>query len=274
VSVFEGVGAHMAGTIDDARLEELEAAGCPTCGSCSGMFTANSMNCLCEALGVALPGNGTLLATDPGRLELARRRRGSSCAWSTTGCRSSTWSPPRPSTTPSPLDMAMGGSTNTVLHVLALAREAGVDYPLARFNEVAERVPHLTKVSPAWDGDRQWHIEDVHAAGGVPAVLGELAALPGVLHLDAPTVLGDHARRPARRPRHRRPGGHPAGRRAARAARRAVGAVRLPRARRRGHQGGRRRPARDDVPRSGARVRRRGGRPSRRCARAASSPAT
>ncbi|HET9728282.1 MAG TPA: dihydroxy-acid dehydratase, partial [Acidimicrobiia bacterium] len=84
----------------------------------------------------------------------------------------------------------MGGSTNTVLHVLALAREAGLDYPLARFNEVAARVPHLAKISPAWDGDRQWHMQDVHAAGGIPAILNELSALPGVLDLDVPTVTG------------------------------------------------------------------------------------
>jgi len=89
------------------------------------------------------------------------------------------------------LDVAMGGSTNTVLHVLALAREAEVDYPISRFNEVAERTPHLAKVSPAWDGDRQWHMQDVHAAGGIPAILAELARKPGTLHLDAITVTGE-----------------------------------------------------------------------------------
>ena len=152
------------------------------------MFTANSMNCLCEALGVALPGNGTLLATSPGRLELARAaarclmqlvRQGRAFLDVVTA---------EAIDNEIALDMAMGGSTNTVLHVLALAREAGVDYPLARFNEVAARVPHLAKVSPAWDGPRQWHIQDVHAAGGVPAILGELATIPGVLHLGAPTA--------------------------------------------------------------------------------------
>ena len=88
------------------------------------------------------------------------------------------------------LDVAMGGSTNTVLHVLALARETGLDYPVGRFNDVSDRVPHLAKVSPAWDGARQWHIQDVHAAGGVPAILAELAKKPGVLKLDALTVTG------------------------------------------------------------------------------------
>ena len=188
ISVFEGVGARLAGTIDDARLDELEATGCPTCGSCSGMFTANSMNCLCEALGVALPGNGTLLATDPGRHELAReasrvrmrlvRENKSFLDVVTADAIDNALA----------LDMAMGGSTNTVLHVLALAHEAGVDYPLARLNEVAERVPHLAKVSPAWDGNRQWHIQDVHGAGGVSAILAELAAMPGILKLDAKVV--------------------------------------------------------------------------------------
>ncbi|HYF64757.1 MAG TPA: dihydroxy-acid dehydratase, partial [Herpetosiphonaceae bacterium] len=88
------------------------------------------------------------------------------------------------------LDVAMGGSTNTVLHVLALAREAGLDYPISRFNEVAARVPHLAKVSPAWDGDRQWHMEDVHRAGGVPAILAELLKKPGALFPEAITVSG------------------------------------------------------------------------------------
>jgi dihydroxy-acid dehydratase len=88
------------------------------------------------------------------------------------------------------LDMAMGGSTNTVLHVLALAREANLNYPIARFNEVSDRVPHLAKVSPAWDGERQWHIQDVNAAGGVPAILAELSKQPGTLHLNALTVTG------------------------------------------------------------------------------------
>jgi dihydroxy-acid dehydratase len=190
ISVFEGVGARMAGTIDDARLDELEATGCPTCGSCSGMFTANSMNCLCEAIGIALPGNGTLLATDPARHELAReaartlmrlvREERTFLDVVTAEAIDNALA----------LDMAMGGSTNTVLHVLALAHEAGVDYPLARLNDVAERVPHLAKVSPAWDGDRQWHIQDVHDAGGVTAILGELAVIPGVLAPGALVVEG------------------------------------------------------------------------------------
>ena len=190
ITVFEGVGARLAGTIDDARLAELESAGCPTCGSCSGMFTANSMNCLCEALGIALPGNGTILATSPERHALARRAAVALMELFAKGTTFGDIVTARSIDNAIALDVAMGGSTNTVLHVLALAREAGLDYPLARFNEVAERVPHLAKISPAWDGDRQWHMQDVHAAGGVPAILKELSALPAVLDLDVPTVTG------------------------------------------------------------------------------------
>ena len=190
VSVFEGVGAHAAGTIDDARLGELESRACPTCGSCSGMFTANSMNCLCEALGVALPGNGTILATTPQRTALAERAAHALLRLVGNGTRFLDLVTSDAIDNAVALDVAMGGSTNTVLHVLALAREAGVDYSLARLNDVAERVPHLTKISPAWDGDRQWHIQDVDDAGGVSAILHELAGAPGTLALDARTVEG------------------------------------------------------------------------------------
>ena len=186
VSVFEGVGAFRAGKIDEDRLRMLENHGCPTCGSCSGLFTANSMNCLAEALGLALPMNGSALAQTPERealyraaahhlLELVERdltarqivtREAIDDAFA--------------------LDMAMGGSTNTVLHTLAIAHEAGIDYPLERINEIAARVPHLCKVSPSGP----WHMEDVHRAGGVPAVLAELARDDRTLHLDRPTVTG------------------------------------------------------------------------------------
>src|SRR5690348_5748369 len=190
ISVFEGVGARAAGTIDDARLEELETFGCPTCGSCSGMFTANSMNCLCEALGIALPGNGTALATSPERHALACKAAQRVMALVKTNTCFRDIVNDVAIDNAMALDVAMGGSTNTVLHVLALAHEAGVDYPVERFNDVAERVPHLAKVSPAWDGDRQWHMQDVHEAGGIPAILKELSHKPGVLALDAPTVTG------------------------------------------------------------------------------------
>ncbi|MGH7651073.1 MAG: dihydroxy-acid dehydratase [Gemmatimonadaceae bacterium] len=190
ISVFEAVGARASGAIDDNRLEELEIAGCPTCGSCSGMFTANSMNCLCEALGIALPGNGTILAVSPERHELARAAARQVLELFQRGIRFRDVVTADAIDNAVALDVAMGGSTNTVLHVIAVAHEAGVEYPLARFNEVAERVPHLAKVSPAWDGDRQWHIQDVDAAGGVPALLKELSRKAGTLRLDALTVTG------------------------------------------------------------------------------------
>ena len=190
ISVFEGVGARAAGLIDDARLDDLEVNGCPTCGSCSGMFTANSMNCLCEALGIALPGNGSALATSPERLALARCAGTHLLRMVRDDVRFLDIVTPSAIDNAIALDVAMGGSTNTVLHVLALAREAGLEYRLARFNDVAARVPHLAKVSPAWDGDRQWHMQDIHAAGGIPAILKTLSARPDVLDLEAPTVTG------------------------------------------------------------------------------------
>jgi dihydroxy-acid dehydratase len=190
ITVFEAVGKRAAGTMTDAQLLSLEQIACPTCGSCSGMFTANSMNCLCEALGIALPGNGTILAISPERHELARKAAAQVLTLVDGGVRFGDIVTADAIDNAMALDVAMGGSTNTVLHVLALAREAGLNYPVARFNEVSDRVPHLAKVSPAWDGPRQWHIQDVHAAGGVPAILAELAKKPGALRLDARTVTG------------------------------------------------------------------------------------
>ena len=190
VTVFEAVGKHAAGQIDDARLLELERISCPTCGSCAGMFTANSMNCLCEALGIALPGNGTIPAVSPARHALARAAAARLLDLVRRNVRFRDIVTPAAIDNAMARDVAMGGSTNTVLHVLALAHEAGIDYPVARFNEVSDRVPHLAKLSPAWDGDRQWHIQDVDEAGGVPALLAELAKKPGTLTLDAPTVTG------------------------------------------------------------------------------------
>jgi len=185
-TVFEGVGAYKAGRIDDAQLKTLEEYACPTCGSCAGMFTANSMNCLCEALGMALPGNGTILATDPRRKALAREAAHQLLRLVELDLR------PRDIITAEAidnafaLDMAMGGSTNTVLHAIAIAHEAGVEYPLSRLNEVAARVPNICKVAPS----SHYHVEDVDRAGGVSAILNELAKRPGILHTDAMTVTG------------------------------------------------------------------------------------
>lgn len=185
-SVFEGVGAHQAGKINDDQLLELEQYGCPTCGSCSGMFTANSMNCLAEAMGLALPGNGTILAVSPERKEFVKQSARQLMKLIEMNLK------PRDIVTKEAIDnmfavdMAMGGSTNTVLHTLAIAHEAGIEYPIERINEVAERVPHLAKIAPASD----WHIEDVHNAGGVSAVLNELLKKEGALHGECITVTG------------------------------------------------------------------------------------
>src|SRR5690242_18875151 len=169
-SIFEGVGAYKAGAINEEQLLELERNGCPSCGSCSGMFTANSMNCLMEAIGLALPYNGSALAKTPEREALARKASAQILELLAIDIK------PRDIVTPEAiddafaLDMAMGGSTNTVLHTLALANEANVDYPLSRINAVAEKVAHICKVSPAG----KWHMEDVHRAGGIPAILNEI----------------------------------------------------------------------------------------------------
>jgi dihydroxy-acid dehydratase len=185
-SVFEGVGAYQAGTLDEKGLTELEQYGCPTCGSCSGMFTANSMNCLAEALGLAMPGNGTILAVAPERKEFVKQSARQLMELIKLDLK------PRDIVTKDAidnafsLDMAMGGSTNTVLHTLALAIEAGIDYPIERINEVAARVPHLAKIAPASD----WHIEDVHNAGGVSAVINELLKKEGAFNGDALSVTG------------------------------------------------------------------------------------
>jgi dihydroxy-acid dehydratase len=186
ISVFEGVGAYSAGKIDERRLTILEKFACPSCGSCSGMFTANSMNCLMEAIGLALPYNGSALAKTPEREALARQAASQIMTLIDLDLK------PRDIVTADAiddafaLDMAMGGSSNTVLHTLALANEAGVEYPLERINAVADRVPHICKVSPAG----KWHMEDVHRAGGIPAILNEIQWGTGMLHFDRMTVTG------------------------------------------------------------------------------------
>ncbi|HWO98917.1 MAG TPA: dihydroxy-acid dehydratase [Bacillus sp. (in: firmicutes)] len=185
-SVFEGVGAYQAGKIDDKGLQELEQFGCPTCGSCSGMFTANSMNCLAEALGLALPGNGTILAVSPERKEFVKKSAKQLMKLIEMDLKPRDIVTEKAIDNAFALDMALGGSTNTVLHTLALANEAEIDYPLERINEVAARVPHLSKLAPASDV----HIEDLHEAGGVSAALNELSKKEGALHLDTMTVTG------------------------------------------------------------------------------------
>ncbi|MGG6361130.1 dihydroxy-acid dehydratase [Peribacillus frigoritolerans] len=185
-SVFEGVGAYQAGNINEEDLQEIEEVACPTCGSCSGMFTANSMNCLAEGLGLALPGNGTILAVAEERKEFVKKSAKQLMEIIKQDIK------PRDIVTIDAidnafaLDMAMGGSTNTVLHTLALAHEAGFEYPMERINEIANRVPHLAKIAPASD----YHIEDVHNAGGVSAVINELLKKPGAFNGDCLSVSG------------------------------------------------------------------------------------
>ncbi|MFC4534069.1 dihydroxy-acid dehydratase [Sphaerisporangium dianthi] len=178
-------------SVSDAELLEMEENACPTCGSCSGMFTANSMNCLTEAMGLALPGNGTTLATHKARKALFERA-GRQVVEITKryyeGDDASVL--PRSIATRDAfenamaLDVAMGGSTNTILHLLAAAREAGVDFGLKEINELSLRVPCLCKVAPA---TAKYHVEDVHRAGGIPAILGELDRA-GLLHRDAHSI--------------------------------------------------------------------------------------
>lgn len=187
ISVFEGVAAHKQGKLSDEGLQTLECHACPSAGSCSGMFTANSMNCLCEAIGMALPGNGTVLATDPRRKKLYRAAAKRIVAMALDG------GPlPREIVTDKAidnafiLDMAMGGSTNTVLHTLAIAHEAGVPYDLERINRISQRCPNICKVSPS----SHWHIEDVDRAGGISAILKTISTIPRLLNKKCLTVTG------------------------------------------------------------------------------------
>jgi dihydroxy-acid dehydratase len=184
-SVFEGVAKHRAGLLTLGGLQSLEAHACPSCGSCSGMFTANSMNCLLEALGLALPFNGSALAESDEREEMAR-----AAAWrlktlieKDVGAR--TIMTKEAFADAITLDVAMGGSTNTILHLLAIAREAEIELPLREFDEIAQRVPYLCKMAPGGP----YHMEDLHRAGGIPAVLAELDRA-GLLHSHRPTVTG------------------------------------------------------------------------------------
>jgi dihydroxy-acid dehydratase len=186
VSVFEGVGAYQSGRMSEEELLDIEKNACPTCGSCSGMFTANSMNSLMEMLGVALPGNGTLVATSEERHQLIYDAARHLVEMVKKDIK------PRDIITKETiddafaLDMAMGGSTNTVLHTLAIANEAEIDYDLSRINEVAKRIPYLSKISPA----SHYSMQDVHNAGGVSAIIKQLCEMEGAVHPDRITITG------------------------------------------------------------------------------------
>ncbi|MGI6524684.1 MAG: dihydroxy-acid dehydratase [Bdellovibrionota bacterium] len=184
ITMFEGVAACTRGQISEAELEELEKCACPGAGSCSGLFTANSMNSLCEAIGIALPGNGTVLATTSQRRKLYRQAAQIIVKMAQEGA-------PLPKDLVTQdsldnafvLDMAMGGSSNTVLHALAIAREAGVEYDIDRIDAISKKTPNIAKISPS----SKFHMQDVEAAGGISAILKEVGKL---LHKDCITVTG------------------------------------------------------------------------------------
>ena len=183
--MFEAVGAYKAGMISDAQLEDCTCNCCPSCGSCSGMYTANSMNCLCEAVGIALPGNGTIPAVYSKRLQLAKHAGMAVMELVKKNITARQIINERSLRNALTCDMALGCSTNTVLHLLAIAHEAGVKIDLALFNEISERTPNLCHLAPAGPT----HMPDLYAAGGIPAVQAELAK-KGLLDLDVPTVTG------------------------------------------------------------------------------------
>jgi dihydroxy-acid dehydratase len=183
ISVFQAVGEVARGKMTEAELQELEMVACPGCGSCAGMFTANTMNCLSEALGMALPGNGTIPAVEERRVQLAYKAGQQVMETLAKDIR------PKDVITKDSLynafavDMALGGSTNSVLHLTAIAHEAGIDFPLSLINEISDSIPNICKLSPASD----YHIQDLDSAGGIPAIMHELS---GLLKLGANTVLG------------------------------------------------------------------------------------
>ena len=187
VTVFEAVGKYKTGEVSESRLKELETLACPTCGSCAGMFTANSMNCLMEALGMALPGNGSILAVDPRRLELVRQAGQRIVKMVLDDITPAKILSKAAFLNALTLDMAMGGSTNTILHVLAIASEVNLKFELNELNTLSDRVPYICKVSPA---TQAVHMEDVDQAGGISAILKELSHLPELLDLSVPTVTG------------------------------------------------------------------------------------
>ncbi len=186
-SVFEGVGKYQSGQINESDLKRLEDLSCPTCGSCSGMFTANSMNCLMEALGIAFPGNGSILAIDEKRdrlyvkaahqiLDLIKNDIKILDIISKASIRNAI-----------ALDVAMGGSTNTILHTLAIANEAGITLDLNEINKISDSTPCICKVSPSRP---EIHLEDVDQAGGISAILNELSKKKNLIKTDLMTITG------------------------------------------------------------------------------------
>jgi dihydroxy-acid dehydratase len=203
IDQFYAVAQHRIGKITAAQVLEYENNTCPGCGSCSGLFTANSMNCLCEAIGIALPGNGTCLATSPARLALyewaARRIVEMAYQWCRGGCRATYALLPRnvmnrkAFANAMTLDMAMGGSSNTILHLLAMADEAGLEFTLDDIERVCRRTPNICRVAPSSTPQgRIYHVQDIHRAGGVHTILDQLRRdKPLLLHGECMTVTGE-----------------------------------------------------------------------------------
>ena len=181
ISVFEAVGKVASKKMTESELEEMEELACPGCGSCAGMFTANTMNCLMEALGMALPGNGTIPAADARRVQLARKAGEQIMTLLAKNIRPRDIINQKSLENAFTVDMALGGSTNTVLHLPAIASEAGISFPLTKINEISQRTPYLSKLSPAG----VYHIQDLDRAGGIPAVMKEVKSL---LYTDLMTV--------------------------------------------------------------------------------------
>lgn len=182
-SVFEAVGGFVKGTVSAEELEQVETVACPGCGSCSGLFTANTMNCLTEVLGIGLPGNGTIPAVDSRRRALAQRTGETVLRLISKDLRPRQFITKKAIDNAFVVDVALGGSSNSVLHLTAIAHEAGIDYPLSRINEISDQTPCLCRIRPAGEH----HIEDLDAAGGIPAVMRELHSY---LHMDARNVHG------------------------------------------------------------------------------------
>ncbi|MFN2133352.1 MAG: dihydroxy-acid dehydratase [Anaerolineae bacterium] len=193
-SVFMGVGSVIAGTMSEEDLLELEEVACPGCGSCSGMFTANTMNCLTEALGLGLPGHGTIPAVEARRTRLAKNAGRQIMSLLEQNIRPSDILTPAAVRNAFVVDMALGGSTNTVLHMIAIAHEAGIDVPLSELNEISENTPHLCRMSPVAGGH---HIQDLDRAGGIQALMHDLVDHglldPGTLTVTGQS-LGDNVR--------------------------------------------------------------------------------
>jgi len=190
-TAFEAVGKHAEGKMTDEELYEIECEACPSGGSCSGMFTANSMNTLCEAMGIALPGNGTILAMTPERIELvkkAARRVVELAKMEDPKYNMKNILNEKAIHNAFVVDMAMGGSSNTVLHLLAIARESDIEYKIENINKIADKVAHISKISPS---RYDVHMDDVNKAGGVNAVMCEVSKRSGLLELDALMISGE-----------------------------------------------------------------------------------